>query len=156
MTSHDSSTRTSDDPDSAGTGASHGPVRSGSTRSRSMMAVAYTLATVLGGIGALVVLVSTLTSSADASMLDVALWGALAVLLFGSAANEWWLRDRAEERSQRIVEGVEPEEIAGIAEVSSGEIDTIRRLRVAHPGLGLMDARDLVKGHQHESSSTRH
>lgn len=125
-----------------------------STRARSTMTVAYTLATVLGGIGALVVLVTTLASSSDASMLDGVLWGALAVLLFGSAANEWWLRDRAEERSQRIVEGVEHEEIADIAEESSGEIDTIRRLRVAHPGLGLKDARDLVKRHQHESSSS--
>lgn len=111
------------------------------------MTVAYTLATLLAGIGALVVLVTTVFSP-DTSDVEVLLWGALAALLFVSAAREWWCRDRELERSQRTAHGIEPEEVQRIAEDSSGEVDTIRKLRVAHPGLRLQDAYELVKSPQ--------
>lgn len=124
-----------------------GPAHSGPVRSRSTVTVAYTLATVLGGIGALVVL-GEMLADPDASIVSVLLWAALAVLLFGSAVREWWFRDREAERSRLIVAGIEADEVAEIAQASSGEIDTIRRLRVAHPGLRLEDARDVVKDHQ--------
>ncbi|MBB1056747.1 hypothetical protein G6020_04930 [Dietzia sp. B19] len=32
-------------------------------------------------------------------------------------------------------------------QASSGEVDAVRRLRVAHPGLGLRDSVDLVRRH---------
>lgn len=119
---------------------------SGPVRSRSTITVAYTLATVIGGISALFVLATTLAEP-DSSVIEVLLWGALALLLFGSAVREWWFREREVERSRRIVARIEHEEIEETARASSSEVDTIRRLRVAHPGLRLEDARNLVKDH---------
>ena len=115
-------------------------------KNRGARTVAYTAATLLGAIGALVSLGTELATS-DASVLDVLLWSALALLLFGSAAREWWFRDRALDRSRRIVERVGSGEVDAIAQGSSGEVDTIRRLRHAHPGLRLQDAHGLVRDH---------
>jgi len=56
-------------------------------RSRSRTAVAYVAATVLGGLGALVV-VATQVLSGRAAMLDVLLWLALAVMLFGAGREK--------------------------------------------------------------------
>ncbi|MBB1031704.1 hypothetical protein G6027_12560, partial [Dietzia sp. SLG310A2-38A2] len=53
---------------------------------RGPQTVAYVAATVLGGIGALVVATVELTSP-EAGTLDVLLWSALAVLLLAAAAR---------------------------------------------------------------------
>jgi hypothetical protein len=114
-------------------------------RSRSRAAVAYVAATVLGGLGALVQVLS-----GRAALLDVLLWLAMAVMLFGAAAHRWWLGGRNEERSRRIAASIRPEQIAAAMRGSSGEIDAVRRLRVAHPGLGLRDAYELYQHHSRE------
>ncbi|WP_440220676.1 hypothetical protein [Dietzia sp. MNB45] len=118
-------------------------------RSRGRTAVAYVAATVLGGLGALVVVVVQVLSG-RAAMLDVLLWLAMAVMLFGAAAHRWWLGGRNEERSRRIAASIRPEQIAAAMRGSSGEIDAVRRLRVAHPGLGLRDAYELYQHHSRE------
>lgn len=104
----------------------------------------YTAATLLGGIAALVVLVFTVMAP-DASVLDVLLWGALAVLLFAAAAREWWFKGIEAERSRQAVAQIPPSEIAKTARESSGEVETVRKLRQAHPGLRLVDAVNLVR-----------
>ncbi|MBB1043269.1 hypothetical protein, partial [Dietzia sp. DQ11-44] len=38
-------------------------------------------------------------------------------------------------------------EVAEAVQASSGEVDAVRRLRVAHSGLGLRDSVDLVRRH---------
>lgn len=124
--------------------AGDGAAETGGARSRSLLTVAYTAATLLGGIAALVTLGATLTSS-DASALDVLLWGALAVLLFGAAAREWWFKGIEAERSRQAVAQIPPSEIAKTARESSGEVETVRKLRQAHPGLRLVDAVNLVR-----------
>lgn len=116
------------------------------TRSRTGVTVAYVIATGAGGLGALVVAAVQLLSG-RAELLDVLLWAAMAVLLLGAAAHHWWLGGRNEERSLRIAAAIRPEQIAAAVRGSSGEIDAVRRLRVAHPGLGLRDAYDLYRGH---------
>ncbi|WP_010539764.1 hypothetical protein [Dietzia alimentaria] len=113
-------------------------------RSRSMLAVVYTATTLLGGIGALVVLVVTATAP-DASALDVLLWGALAVLLFAAAAREWWFKGIEINRSRRAAQRVSSSEIAATARESSSEVETVRKLRRAHPDLRLVDAVNLVR-----------
>ena len=113
-------------------------------RSRSLLAVVYTATTLLGGIGALVVLVVTATTP-DASALDVLLWGALAVLLFAAAAREWWFKGIEINRSQRAAQRISPSEIAATARESSSEVETVRKLRRAHPDLRLVDAVNLVR-----------
>lgn len=70
-------------------------------RPRSLLTIAYTAATLFGGLGALVVLVVTLTSAGDAGALDVLLWGALAVLLLAAAAHQWWFAPRESALSRR-------------------------------------------------------
>ncbi|UVE94121.1 hypothetical protein [Dietzia sp. B32] len=116
------------------------------TRSRGRTTVAYVVATGLGGFGALVIAVEQMLSG-RAGMLDVLLWAALAVLLIGAAAHSWWLGGRNEERSRRIAASVRPDQITAAVRGSSGEIDAVRRLRVAHPGLGLRDAFELYQRH---------
>ena len=104
----------------------------------------YTATTLLGGIGALVILAFTVTA-ADSSVLDVLLWGALAVLLFAAAAREWWFKGVELDRSRGAAAQISPAEIAAAARESSGEVETVRRLRQAHPGLRLVDAVNLVR-----------
>ncbi|MDV8000171.1 hypothetical protein [Rhodococcus sp. IEGM 1408] len=115
-------------------------------RPRGLQTVAYVAATALGGIGALVVAVVELVSP-DASLFDVLVWGALAILLLGAAAHRWWFGGRAEERSHLVAVNLGRVEVADAERSSSGEIDTVRRLRSAHPRLGLRDAYELVKLH---------
>lgn len=159
MTARDPSESASADTDAAEAGgaaettdaADAGGVRAGGVRSRSLLTVAYTAATVVGGISALVVLASTVTSS-DASVLDVLLWGALAVLLFAAGAREWWFRGFEIDRSRRAAAQIPPSEVAMTARESSGEIETIRRLRQAYPDLSLRDAVNLVRGQKTDSA----
>lgn len=115
-------------------------------RQRSLRVVAYVAATGLGGISALVVLVGTL-SSADATAVDVLMWAALAVLLLGAAAHQWFFEGKNDERSRRIAGVLGPEDVAEAVESSTGQVDAVRRLRVAHRGLSLRDAYELVKQH---------
>lgn len=115
-------------------------------RPRGGAMVAYVIATAAGGAGALVIVAAQLLSGSP-SVMDVLLWAAVAVLLLGAAAHRWWLGGRNEERSLRIAAAIRPEQIAAAVRGSSGEIDAVRRLRVAHPGLGLRDAYDLYRGH---------
>lgn len=124
--------------------AGHEAAETGGTQSRSLLTVVYTAATLLGGIAALVVLVFTVMAP-DASVLDVLLWGALAVLLFAAAAREWWFKGIEAERSRQAVAQIPPSEIAKTARESSGEVETVRKLRQAHPGLRLVDAVNLVR-----------
>lgn len=113
-------------------------------RQRSLRVVAYVAATALGGISALVVLAGTL-ASADATAVDVLLWAALAVLLFGAAAHQWFFEGKRDERSSRIVGVLGPKDVEVAVDSSAGQVDAVRRLRVAHPGLSLRDAYELVK-----------
>lgn len=119
-------------------------------RSRGRTTVAYVAATGLGGVGALVVLAATVASG-GATAVDVLLWTALAVLLLGAAAHNWWLGGRNEERSRRIAAAIRPGQITSAVRGASGEIDAVRRLRVAHPGLGLRDAYELYQRHARDS-----
>ena len=123
-----------------------GEVVPGGPRLRSGQTVAYAVATVLGGLGALVVAAVELTSG-DAGTLDVVLWSALAVLLFSAAAGRWWFGGHTLKRSRLVAADLGPAQVADAERASAGEIDTVRRLRVAHPGLGLRDAYELVKRH---------
>ena len=133
-------------PESPGNATSgDGGAESGGVRSRSLLTVVYTATTLIGGLAALVVLAFTVTAS-DVSVLDLLLWGALAVLLFAAAAREWWFKGMELDRSRRAVEQISPSEIAALARESSGEVETVRRLRQAHPGLSLVDAVNLVRG----------
>lgn len=122
-------------------------------RQRSLSVVAYVAATALGGIGALIVVAVTVVSAADATALDVLLWSALAVLLFGAAAHGWFFNGRNEARSGRIVALLGPDEIAEAVSPATGEIDAVRRLRVAHRGLSLRDAHELVRRHGDQKAS---
>lgn len=135
MTAHDHPGNTSAGEDAA---------ESGGVRSRTVMSVAYTATTLLGGIAALVVLAFTVTAS-DASVVDVLLWGALAVLLFAAAAREWWFKGVELDRSRDAAGQISASEISAAARESSGEVETVRRLRQAHPGLRLVDAVNLVR-----------
>ncbi|WP_216695024.1 hypothetical protein [Dietzia psychralcaliphila] len=119
---------------------------------RGLQTVAYVAATVLGGIGALVVAAVELTSP-EAGTLDVLLWSALAVLLFAAAARRWWFGASGEDRSRRIAAELGATEVAEAVQASSGEVDAVRRLRVAHPGLGLRDAYELVQRHRGDRRS---
>lgn len=112
-------------------------------RPRSLQTIALTAGTVIAGIGALVLLGYELVES-NSSLLDILLWCALVVLLFGSAAHRWWFAGRAADRSRDIVEDVSAAEVEEIAQESTGEVDLVRRLRVAHPGLSLRDAHQLM------------
>lgn len=113
---------------------------------RGPQTVAYVAATALGGIGALVMATVELASP-EAGTFDVLLWSALAVLLFAAAARRWWFGASGEERSRRIASELGAGEVAEAVQASSGEVDAVRRLRVAHPGLGLRDSVDLVRRH---------
>lgn len=119
-------------------------------RPRGLQTVAYVAATALGGIGALVVAVVELVSP-DFGVLDVLVWGALAILLVSAAAHRWWFGGRAEERSRLVAGNLGLAQVRDAQRDSSGEIDAIRRLRVAHPGLGLRDAYELAKRHGSEN-----
>lgn len=122
-------------------------------RQRSLRVVAYVGATVLGGISALIVLVVTVASADDATAVDVLLWAALAVLLFGAAARQWFFDGKNDARSRRIVALLGPDDVAEAVEPATGEVDAIRRLRVAHRGLSLRDASALVKRHGDQQAS---
>ncbi|WP_354055152.1 hypothetical protein [Dietzia sp. 2505] len=113
---------------------------------RGLQTVAYVVATVLGGIGALVVATVELLSP-EAGTFDVLLWSALAVLLLAAAARRWWFGASGEDRSRRVASELGAAEVAEAVQASSGEVDAVRRLRVAHPGLGLRDAVELVRRH---------
>lgn len=112
---------------------------------RGLQSLAYMAATVLGGIGALAVLVVALVSG-DAGTREVLTWTALTVLLFGAAAYHWWYGRHVEERSRRIASDLGSADVDEVVEASSGEVDAVRRLRRAHPRLSLRDANDLVRG----------
>ena len=114
---------------------------------RGPQTVAYVAATALGGVGALVVATVELTSP-EAGTLDFLLWSALAVLLLAAAARRWWFGASGEDRSRRIASELGAGEVAEAVRGSSGEVDAVRRLRVAHPGLGLRDAVELVRRQQ--------
>lgn len=147
MSSRTSSPHPSDLPGAdGGDGGDGGGDGRPARRSRSGQAVAYVAATALGGLGALVVMAMELVSG-DGAVLDVLLWAALAVFLFGAAAHRWWLGGRNEERSRRIAAAIRPHQLASAVDGSAGEVDAVRRLRVSHPGLGLRDAVELVRGH---------
>ena len=92
-------------------------------------------------------LVTALVGEGEIGVLDVLLWSALAVLMFGAAAHQWFFEGQNDERSRRIAAVLGPEDVAEVMEFANGEIDAVRRLRVAHPGLSLRDAYDLVKHH---------
>ncbi|MBB1033632.1 hypothetical protein G6031_04420 [Dietzia sp. CQ4] len=111
---------------------------------RGLQTVVYVATTALGGIGALVVATVELLSP-EAGTFDVLLWSALAVLLLAAAARRWWFGASGEDRSRRIASELGADEVAEAVQASSGEVDAVRRLRVAHPGLGLRDAVDLVR-----------
>lgn len=111
---------------------------------RSTLTIAYVAATVLGGVGALVMVVMEATAP-DASRLDLLVWSALALLLFVSAGYRWWRGGHGEERSRRVVATLGPEQVVAAVEGSDGEVDAVRRLRRAHPGLTLRDAVELVR-----------
>ncbi len=113
---------------------------------RSMRTIAYVAATVLGGLGALVLVVMELGAQ-DGRTFQVLAWVMLAVLMFGSAAYRWWRGGHAEHRSGRVARAVEPAHISEAVEGAGGEADAVRRLRRAHPGLGLREAVDLVRDH---------
>lgn len=111
-----------------------------------MQIIAYTAATLLGGISALVALGGVLAGG-ESALLDVLLWGALAVLLFGSAVHEWWFAGLAADRSGRVAHEISSDEVEATARESTGQVDTVRRLRVAHPKLSLRDAYELARAH---------
>lgn len=120
---------------------------------RSALTIAYVAATVLGGVGALVMVLMVATAP-DASALDLLVWSALALLLFASAAYRWWRGGHAEERSRRVAGVIGSEHVASAAEGSGSEVETVRRLRRAHPGLSLRDAVGLVRRHGSASERT--
>lgn len=117
---------------------------SAGTRSRGLQTVAITAGTVIAGCGALVALGLEVLEG-DSSVLDVLLWCALVVLLFGSAAHQWWFADRAADRSRDVTAGVTDADVDTLARESAGDVDLVRRLRVAFPGLNLRDAYELVQ-----------
>lgn len=119
--------------------------------SRSLTTVAYTLVTLVAGVSALVVLGFVLAEG-DSSVLDVLLWGALSVLLLGSAVHQWWFAGRAADRSRHIHDEITRAQVTAVARESNGEIDTVRRLRVANPGLSLRDAYELMQAHKHDAA----
>lgn len=118
-------------------------------RRRSLQTVVYTGVTLISGVGALVILGFVLAEG-DSSVLDVLWWGALSVLLLGSAAHQWWFAGRPADRSRHIHDEITRAEVAAVARESNGEIDAVRRLRVAHPGLGLRDAYELMQAYKLE------
>ncbi|GLB65167.1 hypothetical protein NCCP2495_30470 [Dietzia sp. NCCP-2495] len=111
---------------------------------RDLQTVVVTAGTVIAGCGALVLLGFEVLEG-DSSVLDVLLWCALVVLLFGAAAHQWWFADRAADRSRDITEGVTDADVETLARESIGDVDLVRRLRVAFPGLNLRDAYELVQ-----------
>lgn len=134
-----------DDSTSRGSGA---PATTGArtTGVRSGWGLVYLAVTVIGGIDALILLVTALFS-AETGALDAVRWALVAVLLLGAAAHHWWFAGRAEERSRRIAAGLGAADVAGARRSASGTVAAVRNLRAAHPGLGLRDARDLVVQH---------
>ena len=116
-------------------------------RSRGVQTVAYTAVTVIAGVGALVFLGFEVVEGGT-TVVDVLWWSALAVLLLGSAAHQWWFAGRAADRSQHIVEEFTDSQVDSIAANSDGDIDTVRRLREARPGLSLRDAYELMQAHK--------
>ena len=68
-----------------------------------------------------------------------------AVLLFAAAAREWWFKGVELDRSRSAAGQISASEISAAARESSGEVETVRRLRQAHPGLRLVDAVNLVR-----------
>lgn len=116
-------------------------------RSRSRQTIAYTAITAIAGVSALVIL-GFLVVQGEPTVVDGLLWGALAVLLLGSAVHQWWFAGRAADRSQHIVEEFTDSQVDSIAANSDGDIDTVRRLREARPGLSLRDAYELMQAHK--------
>lgn len=111
---------------------------------RGPQTVAYVAATTLGGVGAFVVATVEMVSP-EAGTFDVLLWSALAVLLLAAAARRWWFGASGEDRSRRIASELGAGEVVEAVQASSGEVDAVRRLRAAYPGLGLRDAYQLVQ-----------
>lgn len=121
----------------------------GSSRGERKRPVAYALATGLGGVSALVILGFTVASG-ETSLLDVLLWSCLAALMLGSAARRWWFADRAADRSLGVQQEISTAEVARVAASSGGDVETVRRLRMAHPGLGLRDAYELMQAEKQD------
>lgn len=127
--------------------------QAGSTggRSRGLQTIAYTAATLIGGVSALVILGFSVAQG-DPTVVDVLLWGALAVLLLGAAVHQWWFAGRAADRSRHIHSEITAAEVAATARESNGDVDLVRRLRVANPGLSLRDGYELMQSHKQGSA----
>lgn len=120
-------------------------------RSRSFQTVAYTAVTAIGGVSALTILGFSVVQG-DPTVVDVLLWGALAVLLLGSAVHQWWLSGRAADRSRHIHAEITAAEVDAFARESTGNVDLVRRLRVAYPGLSLRDGYELMQAHKQRNT----
>ena len=120
-------------------------------RSRSFQTVAYTAVTAIGGVSALTILGFSVVQG-DPTVVDVLLWGALAVLLLGSAVHQWWLSGRAADRSRHIHAEITAAEGDAFARESTGNLDLVRRLRVAYPGLSLRDGYELMQAHRQRTA----
>ena len=155
MTSEDAAARREHAGPGPGPRPRPGP-RPGRSRSRGRGRgeVIFSAAIAVAGIGALALGVAALFAP-ESGVSEILRWTALAVLLLGAAAHRWWFAGRAEERSRRIAAELGPADVAEAERESSGEIQTIRRMRVAHPGLGLRDARDLVVRHRGQRTGDR-
>lgn len=121
-------------------------------RSRGVQTIAYTAVTAIGGVSALVFLGFSVVQG-DPTVVDVLLWGALAVLLLGSAVHQWWFAGRAADRSRHIHAEITEAEVDAFARESTGNVDLVRRLRVAYPGLSLRDGYELMQAHKLRSTN---
>lgn len=130
-----------------------GPDRASSTGgpSRGFPTIAYTVVTAIGGVSALTFLGFSVAQGAP-TVVDVLLWGALAVLLLGSAVHQWWFAGRAADRSRHIHAEITADEVDAFARESTGNVDLVRRLRVAYPGLSLRDGYELMQAHRQRTT----
>lgn len=139
---------TGDRPDRAS--STGGPSRNGGP-SRGFPTIAYTVVTAIGGVSALTFLGFSVAQGAP-TVVDVLLWGALAVLLLGSAVHQWWFAGRAADRSRHIHAEITADEVDAFARESTGNVDLVRRLRVAYPGLSLRDGYELMQAHRQRTA----
>ena len=139
---------TGDRPDRAS--STGGPSRNGGP-SRGFPTIAYTVVTAIGGVSALTFLGYSVAQGAP-TVVDVLLWGALAVLLLGSAVHQWWFAGRAADRSRHIHAEITADEVDAFARESTGNVDLVRRLRVAYPGLSLRDGYELMQAHRQRTA----
>ena len=139
---------TGDRPDRAS--STGGPSRNGGP-SRGFPTIAYTVVTAIGVVSALTFLGFSVAQGAP-TVVDVLLWGALAVLLLGSAVHQWWFAGRAADRSRHIHAEITADEVDAFARESTGNVDLVRRLRVAYPGLSLRDGYELMQAHRQRTA----